>query len=54
MKKNKTILALLLFISLSYISCDDYLNEVPDDRQEIKTLENLSELLVSLIFVWAL
>lgn len=47
MKKNKTILVLLLFISFSYISCDDYLNEVPDDRQEIKTLENLSELLVS-------
>ncbi len=47
MKKNKTIVVLLLFISFSYISCDDYLDEVPDDRQEIKTLENLSELLVS-------
>ena len=47
MKINKTIVVLLLFISFSYISCDDYLNEVPDDRQEIKTLENLSELLVS-------
>lgn len=39
-----TALLLLLF---SISGCDSYLDEAPDNRQELKTLEDLSELLVS-------
>lgn len=46
MKKYITIVSLALaFILLN--SCDAYLDENPDDRQEIKTLDNVQELLVS-------
>ncbi|NRS89214.1 hypothetical protein HNQ02_002136 [Flavobacterium sp. 7E] len=46
MKKYITILSITISCVL-FTSCDDYLNENPDDRQEVKTLENIQELLVS-------
>ena len=43
MKKN--ILIILAFIS--FFGCDEYLNELPDNRQTVTTLDDISELLVS-------
>ncbi|OEK08987.1 hypothetical protein A8C32_13905 [Flavivirga aquatica] len=43
MKKNLIILIGLI----SFFSCDDYLDEVPDNRQTVTTLNDVSELLVS-------
>lgn len=42
----KHILSLCL-LALVLTSCDDYLDVSPDNRQELKTLENLQELLVT-------
>ncbi len=44
MKKNLIILTIGL---ISFFGCDDYLDEVPDNRQTVTTLEDVSELLVS-------
>ncbi|GAL63367.1 RagB/SusD family nutrient uptake outer membrane protein [Algibacter lectus] len=38
---------IILFTLVSFFSCDSYLDEVPDNRQEVKTLDDVSELLVS-------
>ena len=43
MKKN--LILILAFIS--FFGCDEYLDELPDNRQSITTLEDISELLVS-------
>ncbi|WP_147678143.1 RagB/SusD family nutrient uptake outer membrane protein [Algibacter pacificus] len=43
MKKRFIIILTLV----SFFSCDSYLDEVPDNRQDVKTLEDISELLVS-------
>lgn len=38
---------LIIFTLVSFFACDSYLDEVPDNRQDVKTLEDISELLVS-------
>lgn len=43
MKKN--LIIVIAFIS--FLGCDAYLDEVPDNRQTVTTLEDVSELLVS-------
>ncbi|WP_439182861.1 RagB/SusD family nutrient uptake outer membrane protein [Carboxylicivirga taeanensis] len=43
--RYKILYILMCFIVVT--SCDDYLNVAPDNRQELKTLDNLRELLVS-------
>ncbi|MBP0903250.1 RagB/SusD family nutrient uptake outer membrane protein [Mariniflexile gromovii] len=43
--KKRFILTLIIIGSL--VSCDSYLDEVPDNRQTIKTLDDVSEILVS-------
>ncbi len=43
----KNIKIIIFAVSLSFFGCDKYLDESPDDRQEINTLENVAELLVS-------
>ena len=37
----------MLLTVLAVSSCDSYLDEVPDNRQDIKTLENIQEILVT-------
>ncbi|GAA4234316.1 RagB/SusD family nutrient uptake outer membrane protein [Postechiella marina] len=43
MKKN--LIIIIAFIS--FFGCDEYLDEVPDNRQTVTTLEDVSQLLVS-------
>lgn len=43
--KHKILSIFVLLLGLT--SCDSYLDETPDNRQELKTLDNLQELLVS-------
>lgn len=46
-KEKQFLLTILLVGSVLLSSCDSYLDEAPDNRQELKTVEDLSELLVS-------
>ncbi len=43
MKKRFILLSIIVLV----ISCDSYLDEVPDNRQTLKTLEDVSQMLVS-------
>ncbi|WP_237277517.1 RagB/SusD family nutrient uptake outer membrane protein [Tenacibaculum ovolyticum] len=47
MKNNKKILLLLFLFSLSIISCDDFLDELPDNRTEIDNTAKIRKLLIS-------
>jgi len=45
--KQYLYITFIVFCALLCIRCDDFLDESPDNRQEIETLEDLKELLVS-------
>ncbi len=44
---TRLYLIAILLASTVFVSCDDYLDETPDNRQELNTLQSLSELLVT-------
>ncbi len=44
---TRLYLIAILLAGAVFVSCDDYLDESPDNRQELTTLQNLSELLVT-------
>lgn len=47
MKKNKIILGLSLLVSLFLGSCNEFLDELPDNRTELDSQEKIRKLLVS-------
>ncbi len=47
MKKNNLIKLSALVMFLAFVSCDEILDETPDNRTEIDSLEKISELLVN-------
>jgi len=47
MKNNKKILFVIFLFSLFVVSCDDYLDETPDNRTEVDTAEKVRKILVS-------
>ena len=47
MMKSKSIAYLLVAAGLTLVSCDDFLDKMPDDRAEINTAEKVTKLLVS-------
>ena len=49
MKRSKLlyILGMSLFVGMSLISCDDFLDENPDNRTELDTEEKIISLLTS-------
>lgn len=47
MKNNKKILFVLFLFSLSIISCDEFLDELPDNRTELDNSNKIRKLLVS-------
>ena len=46
MKKN-SLLTILLLLTLAFISCDDFLDELPDKRAELNTPQKIAQILVS-------
>lgn len=50
MKRTKYLLSTVLAVSLlGFSSCDDYLDKLPDNRMELKSTDDVSNLLVVLI-----
>jgi hypothetical protein len=48
MKRTKYLLSTVLAVSLlGFSSCDDYLDKLPDNRMELKSTDDVSNLLVS-------
>ena len=47
MMKSKSIAYMLVAAGLALVSCDDFLDKMPDDRAEINTAEKVTKLLVS-------
>lgn len=44
--KAKLFIILTIF-SLLFVGCDEYLDVAPDERQEVKTLEDVAELVAN-------
>ena len=44
---NKHILALLAFLTLTFASCNDFLDELPDNRTELDTEEKITKILTT-------
>jgi hypothetical protein len=47
MKNNKKILFVIFLFSLFVVSCDEFLDETPDNRTEVDTAEKVRKILVS-------
>jgi hypothetical protein len=48
MKKSSIFQGIIMAVfTVSLVSCDSYLNKLPDNRMELKSTEEVSKLLVS-------
>lgn len=47
MKRIKILVAAVVLSSLGFVSCSEYLNEMPDNRTQLDSKEKIAELLVS-------
>lgn len=47
MKRYKILIATVLLSTLGFVSCSEYLNEMPDNRTQLNSKEKIAELLVT-------